>query len=277
MITNIDPSTGLAIVGAAVTVSSKDLVTKLLGPTADYIGDGLKSWTEKRVHNIDRIFSKACTRLGNKLDDEGSVPVKVLKTILDDGSFCEDDLAADYFAGVLASSRSTVSRDDRGASFAALVGQLTTYQIRSHYLFYTAVKMLFGSSAYHVTRQEGRNLLGTFIPFPSYWTAMEFTEKENMDLVLHHVMFGLAKEGLIDSNFNFGNVEFLNLYCSRAPETFTEGGIVFTPSPFGVELFLWANGMGNVFISDFLKPEISIPVNTEVAALPECEKLRSAL
>lgn len=44
------PGTGLTILGTAV--GSAKLVEKLLGPTADYLGEGLRQWTEKRVENV---------------------------------------------------------------------------------------------------------------------------------------------------------------------------------------------------------------------------------
>src|SRR6266567_7917518 len=122
----MEPATGLTILGTAV--GSAKIVEKLLGPTAEYLGDGLKSWTEKRVENTKRIFQHATKLLGDRIETAGGVPPKVLKGILDEGSFCDDELSAEYFGGVLASSRSGVSRDDRGAAFIALLGRLTTYE-----------------------------------------------------------------------------------------------------------------------------------------------------
>src|SRR5262245_36922667 len=127
----MDIGTGLSIVGSA------KLLEKLLGPTAEYIGEGVKSWTERRVANVDRILHKAATKLGGKIDQPGIVPARVVCGILDKGSFCEDELCAEYFGGVLASSKSGSPRDDRGASYAALLGRLSTYQIRRIIVFIT--------------------------------------------------------------------------------------------------------------------------------------------
>ena len=44
--------TGLAIIG------SKDLLTKLLGPTADYVGGEVKNFVDKCNINLDSIFNK---------------------------------------------------------------------------------------------------------------------------------------------------------------------------------------------------------------------------
>ncbi len=79
----MDPATGLTILGSAV--GGAKLVEKLLGPTADYVGTGLKNWAEKRVTNASRIFEKAAEKLGSRIDEPGAVPPRVLKEILDEG------------------------------------------------------------------------------------------------------------------------------------------------------------------------------------------------
>lgn len=253
----MDVSTGLTILGGAI--GSAKVVEKILGPTSEYLGDGLKNWTERRVKNVGRIFENAQKRLGSKIDENGTVPPKVLKAILDDGSFCDDELAAEYFGGVLASSRTEISRDDRGASITALIGRLTTYQIRSHYLFYSIIKKIFDGNDILISNTiENRNKLETFISFESYIIAMEFSDNEDVGNILSHVMFGLDREKLIESNFEFGSTE-------RAKK-FGSGGIMFIPSTLGIELFLWAHGKGSVPIQKFLNidcsftSEINMPI-----------------
>jgi hypothetical protein len=58
----MEPATGLSILGAAL--GSAKLLEKMLGPTADYLGAGLKEWTEKGFKNLSKIFEKASMRLG---------------------------------------------------------------------------------------------------------------------------------------------------------------------------------------------------------------------
>ena len=64
--TIMDPATGLTILGTAV--GSAKLLEKFLGPTAEYLGDGLKSWTEKRVNNTKRIFHRATALIGDRIE-----------------------------------------------------------------------------------------------------------------------------------------------------------------------------------------------------------------
>jgi len=73
--------------GAVAAYLGKDGIQKLLGPTADYLGQGLRDFTQKRAQTIGQIFQKAESKLGTKLDTPGEVPPKVLKAVLDEGSF----------------------------------------------------------------------------------------------------------------------------------------------------------------------------------------------
>jgi hypothetical protein len=130
----MDPGTGLTILGTAV--GGAKLVEKLLGPTAEYLGNGLQTWTQKRVENVGSIFTKASNRLGNRVNEPGAVPPKLLKGILDEGSYCDDELAAEYLAGIMANGRTEIGRDDRASTFIKLTGQLSTYEIRFHYIAY---------------------------------------------------------------------------------------------------------------------------------------------
>ena len=77
----MDLGTGLAILG------SKDIVVKVLGPTADYIGKELEFFTKKRIENLKKIFNNAHKKLGSKINTTGSVPPKVLKGIINEGSY----------------------------------------------------------------------------------------------------------------------------------------------------------------------------------------------
>lgn len=77
----MDIGTGLALIGA------KDLIIKLLGPTTDYIGGGLKNNVEKCNENIRRIFNYSIKILGPKIEKKGRVSPRILKHILNEGAF----------------------------------------------------------------------------------------------------------------------------------------------------------------------------------------------
>ena len=60
-------------------VGSKDLVQKILGPTADYLGAGLADWTERPVKNTGRVFEK---RLQRNSERKGKSLVRLLPRCL---------------------------------------------------------------------------------------------------------------------------------------------------------------------------------------------------
>ena len=237
--------TGLALLGSA------KLFEKLLGPTADYFGKEFKNWTEKRINNVRKIFSNATQKLGNDIEINGSVPPKVLKSILIEGSFCDDELSIEYFGGVLASSRSAISRDDRGSYFISLINRLSSYQLRSHYIFYSIIKKLFDCQDFNVNLLNDREKMATHIPFDVFNHAMDFSENENAKVLIPHLMFGLLRENLIGEHILFGSGPYLKKHVNKR----LKSGIIFLPSTFGIELFLWANGKGRLATSEFSSKE----------------------
>jgi hypothetical protein len=265
----MDPATGLTVLGAAV--GSRELLGKMLGPTADYLGGGLRDWTEKAFKNLGRILGRARARLGASIDDSGAVPPRVLKEILAEGPFCEDELSAEYFGGVLASSRSDTARDDRGARFAAFVGRLSTYQVRAHYFFYQHLKRLFDGSVVTVTTDEGREALQLFVPLDAFAAGMEMSEKESFEIVCAHSVVGLHSESLIGDTYNFGPVENLRMagYVD-APEA----GIIVQPSIIGAELFLWAHGKGDVSARGLLRKDVVLSSNVHLTSRPGVRPIR---
>lgn len=247
----VDPGTGLAILGSGI--GGAKIIEKILGPSADYIGKQIKEWTKKRIENTSKIFKNAEEKLGDKINDSGRVPPKVLKGVLEDGAWCEEDLQIEYFGGVLASSRSGISRDDRGGYFVSLISRLSTYQLRTHYLIYHSFKTQFNGLKMNVAHSDGRDKMKILIPFLTYYQALDFSEEEmqKSPFLLEHAIVGLYTEKLID-NYAYGSAD--NLRDSFDGEI--EDGIVVKPSMLGVELFMWAYGLGQRLNNDFFLPEV---------------------
>lgn len=261
----MDPATGLTILGGAI--GSAKLLEKFLGPTADYLGEGLKSWSEKRFNNLKNIFDNAIKKTGSNIEIEGQVPPKVLRGILSEGSFADDFISVEYYGGVLASSRSGISRDDRGTYFNSLITRLSTYQLRTHYVFYHLIYKIFKDSKFNIALGDDLVNMELFCSYIEFISGLDIDEQEmkNFSSILNHVVFGLAKENLINNFFSFGNVEHLKKKFKNAPD----GGIIFQPSTLGAELFLWANGKGNLPVQRFLNSDhkfdfdsrIKLPLN----------------
>ncbi|MCK4829248.1 hypothetical protein KA005_76700 [bacterium] len=271
----MEPGTGLTILGGAI--GSAKLLEKILGPTAEYIGEGIKEWTQRRVHNVSRIFEKAKDKLGARLDEPGGVSPRVLKGILDEGSFLEDELSSEYFAGVLASSKSERTRDDRGATQIKLISNLSSYQIRTHFIFYTSLWEALRPFNSVVNPGTDRAIMLIYIQTPEYYIAMdldsEFKNEDEKLNILAHSMNGLKRSELID-NYTYGNKEAIIKSHQKFPnfmvceDELSEHGITFQPTPGGIELYLWAHGLGHITHFRFLDPEIEFKTSGDIK-LPE--------
>lgn len=266
----MEVGTGLALFGAA------KLVEKILGPTAEYIGMSAETWAKKRVENFQRILLLAQQKLGSRIDAPGQVPPKVLRTLLDTGSYSDDPLAAEYFAGVLASSRTTTHRDDRGAAHATLVDRLSAYQLRTHYLIYSAIAKL-----YYGTERDpmiGTGKLVIYIPYADYCQAMAFEGDESTrDFVLMTQSFyGLEANKLVGEWYG-GQTDHLAKRtegsCLIHKFEFPSEGIVVEPSVVGFQFFAWAHGMGDILPAELVSRGNSLPMLASMSPLVAASRL----
>jgi hypothetical protein len=249
----MDANSGLAILGTAI--GSAKLIEKVLGPTADYLGGGIRDFTQHRVDNIKRMFQWAGHFIGDRPSDGQAVPPRVLRDVLNDGSYRDDELTASYYGGILASSRSGISRDDRGAAFTALVGRLTTYQLRAHYVLYRTLNELYCNTKRNLQAGDERAACRTFLPEQDYMNAMQRQPEEALDALLAHVFFGLSRESLIGDDFSVAGHDHIKSQFPTAPS----GGILFSPAGLGIELFLWATGNSSLEINAFSTQKIALP------------------
>ena len=257
---NMEPVMTIGL-GAIAAYLGKDGIAKLLGPTADYLGGGLRDLAQRRVESIGKIFSNASKKLGSQLDAPGEVPPRILRTVMNEASFCEDPVALEYFGGVLASSRTDDGRDDRGARVIKIVDNLSAYQIRTHYLLYSTLASLLSGSGKQFSTTQDRARLELFLPFQGYATSMGFSQKElNNPQILDHIWHGLSSDDLIEGRWEFGTQASIKSIFPNAPGD----GIVCCPSALGAELFLWAFGYGD----SPLERIFAGVLDTEIEGLP---------
>jgi hypothetical protein len=237
----MDPGTGTGLTVLGTAIGSKNLVERVLGPTADYLGEELKGWTEKRVENVARIFKKADKKLGDEVEEDGAVPPRVMKGVIDEGSYFDNELGAEYFGGVVAASRSTDGLDDRGATFTKLLGRLSSYQIAAHYFTYTVTRRLYLGADVNMGNETDRNRMDLFAPFAPFEMSIGIDGRSNSKArsILSHVMFGLTRDSLLQS-FKYGD----NITSGKEGSKLE--GVKFTPSAFGSELYLWVHGIGSM-------------------------------
>jgi hypothetical protein len=255
----VDVGTGLAALGTAEV--TKDMIGKMLGPTADYIGEGVRTWTERRTHNVQRVLAKATSRLGNELDRPGAVPPRVLKAILDEAQVADDELLAEYLGGILASSRTENGRDDRAASTARLVSGLSTYAVRTHYIFYASARCHFLGSDSETFRLGGRGGdKRVYLTTEDYGTAMEFSEAEATTYfsILSDTLLSLSRNDLL-SGWVCGDAETLR--SGALNKIYPEHGIVFEPTQQGISLLCVAHGISSSPYEAFVDPNVNLIVD----------------
>ena len=255
----IDP---LTVVVA--TWISKEAVEKILGPTAAYLGDQVKGLVEKSNVNIARIFGKAKERLGDRINEPGQVHPRVLRGIVSEGAFVEDELATAYFGGILAASRAEDVGDDRGVSFLGLVQNLSIYQIRMHYLFYRSLRERFMGSNLHIGLPEDRKHLCLFVPMEVFQKEMQLSDAQ-LPAIIDHTVVGLGRLDLIGREYAFGKHLYVKGRWPNAPGP----GVIAHPTPFGAELYLWAHGHRDVSPGRFF--EKSLILGEDVEPFPSQE------
>ncbi|MCM0084102.1 hypothetical protein L4X63_21195 [Geomonas sp. Red32] len=242
----------LTIAGAGLAfLGSKDILTKLLGPTADYLGAEAKGLVEKCNINLDTVFAKAARKLGKRMDDPGAVSPRVLRHILDDARFCEDEVAAEYYGGMLAGSREVTGKDDQCLPYLSKVKQMSVYQIRLHFAFYYEVLRHHKSS--QLNMGLGNDLPNAGLLLPHEFLIHLFPPEKLKDYwkLMTHCVVGLSSHGLINT-YSYGEASHLK---QRFPNAESDGAYM-EPNFTGAELFLWALGVESPNGHDFFQINI---------------------
>jgi hypothetical protein len=82
--------------------------------------------------------------------------------------------------------------------------------------------------------------------------------------LITHILNGLEREMLIGHTWGSANAEILR---SNLGFEVPSQGLVWTPSAIGLELFMWAHGISNIPIANFLNPNVSYPPVKDIPAL----------
>jgi len=200
------------------------LVQKVLGPSADYLGDQLKLFTQKNLENIKNILKKAEEKIDSNTENSQVSPL-IVKDLIFEASFAEDEITQEYYSGLLASARNEDSFDDRGKTISTLIRSLSHYQLLTHHVIYLIV------SNPHTARQKFETL--DYEPLLKAFKVLNSSQEKN-SAVLHHVFSGLEKHNLVKPIQEM-NEQIGSKYASQ---------YYFQPTITGIELFLWANGLG---------------------------------
>jgi hypothetical protein len=125
--------TGLTVVGKPAIDLVKDVIGRIVTPSADAIGQGLaapvQQWAKRRQENALSTVIDAATILIEKGVKPSAVPGRVLIPILEKSSV-EDDLGLhQVWARLLATAADPVSADTVLPSFAHILSELSPIEV----------------------------------------------------------------------------------------------------------------------------------------------------
>jgi hypothetical protein len=162
------------------------------GPVLGELGEDMK---KLYARGRDKILIAGYKKIKNKKDGK-SANLRVTRDVFWNGSFTDDSICAEYFGGILASSRSDDGKDDSGVFYIDLIKSLSSNQLKAHYLIYTALNQLLivNSEKANLNPGQSKEVNKETV----YLSFVEFNEiLENADL--GRELHALYSKGLISS------------------------------------------------------------------------------
>jgi hypothetical protein len=272
----LDPIAGAGLAKAAVdaigsgsNTVAPGLIKRILGPSADEIGEALRRYTRYRVCNVERIIQRAENRSGGG-SDGAAVHPRVAHAILEDGSYCDDELMAEYYGGVLAASRTPSGRDDRAVSWSSAVASLSSIQIRAHYLLYREwASRLYGVDDLYLGYADARQRARMDIELAEFISVLTGDSGLDAAALLSNSIAGLARISLLDADYSYGIRDATN-----ASDSEFESVLRVKPSVVGLELYGWAQGLPGITPYEFVSKALAF--NTK-DAIPRLTKVTLSL
>ena len=250
-----DPTTAVEVYAAQKLLVP--LAHRVLGDTADYLGVGLENWTERRAENVQKILKRADERLTDEGREKGAVPPRVVKGVLEDGSFADDPLVQSYFgesSGLPIGERTRRSR--RGAH---RIGGSTLNVCSADALprLRTCAAAALAIPPFNLGVDEEREAHGRiYVPLQLWIDSMgpSVDLLQLMTDITADVVQGLLREDLIERPFGFGGGREINRV--GFPDSFS--GLAVQLTPLGVQLFMWAHGVNRGVLQRFFDTELEL-------------------
>lgn len=127
----------LTLVAAGIA-SGAYVAQKLFGKTLEEMGDDLNKVYKS---NRDKLLAKAAKKVADP--DDGAKPnLRVARDVVWNGAVTDDEVCAEYFGGLLASSRSTDGRDDSALIYVDCIKALSAKQLHLHFVIYSRLEEL---------------------------------------------------------------------------------------------------------------------------------------
>lgn len=250
--------------GAEVAKGIGDVVSRMFGPPGDEIGEYLRRKAHYRLNNAERIAEKANRRLIKQRRKGGKVSQRLSYVMLEDGTYSDDELMAEYLGGVLAAGRTPSGKDDRGVAWTKLITSMSTLQLRAHFVLYREWAHAVHKNANVNLASDIRKAL-MYVSLDDLFSILsEAVPDLSGDAMLTDVISGLSRFELIGSGWGAGNASTLGLGGGAEDVPFEQIFRVY-PTLTGLALYGWACGLPGIDPTDFKELDDLLAVDVPVA------------
>lgn len=211
----------------------RELLLRVLGPTADLIGEKLAKTAKNIFVNAERKISF------HRIPNDNRINPSIVHQLTHDWIYNDEEIFAEYYGGVLAASKS--GQDDIGTTIGQMITRLSSYSLRFHYIIYNALRNRFYGKNINLSDEAACNLCRIFINKNDMDKAMGFStaDEEYISEIYSSCLNSLAREGLLSGQYTYGKNVHIN-----SNFTMPEKGLVVGPTSVGASLLLWAAGYG---------------------------------
>lgn len=251
-----------AIAGAVTSVPLVlDVYKRLLGPSLDLMGEGIKTGLLNRRSNIHKVAERADAKTSAR--GPGAIPPRVAADVFDKAQWADDEFVAEYLSGVLASSRSEDGRDDRGIVWTSLVGRLSSDSLRLHFAIYSALRAkLRGQDGDFMAQWTQKHLVFNYYDL---LPGLEFGIGQVGIGRLLDAAYVLEREGLV-SGMTHGSAEHFTGQPFRSYSLPNFGDIFMTATSIqGCSLFLYGHGRGASWAGAIADQDVDFPAWPNIA------------
>jgi hypothetical protein len=181
------PSDELLI--TAGVAASAYVAQQLFGKTLSEMGDDLNKVYKK---NRDKLLLKAAKKVQNT--EDGAIPnLRVARDVIWNGAVTDDEVCAEYFGGILASSRSQDGKDDSALIYVDCIKALSAKQLHLHFIIYNSIEKLLFKEGKKINPGMETELNNIYVWFAGLELKNQLDINTEIDLNVLH------RQGLLNS------------------------------------------------------------------------------
>lgn len=245
----------VSVVDDLITRAIVEAVARGAGKVAsaplDAAAEALKSRMGRR---LDNTRAAAEAKAGGRPLDVGD---RIASKALSEATVADDSVIADYLGGVLASS----NQNDSGAAIVALIGRLSSLQLRLHYIFYREMRRVWSGAPLNLYESDKASSVTLTVPTTELMRALGTSDSD----AVGSAIAVLWREGLIGEAW----------YFSRETESDPSShGARVSPTGLGAEFFLWGHGVRPIDAKLLLSATTPLVFLTDVLQTPSASLRR---